>query len=493
MAVATPTTGPFAIRQADTLIEETHEPGHELKKSVGALDLTALGVGAIIGTGIFIVVGVGVAEAGPAVIVSFALAALACIFAALCYAELAASIPVSGSAYTYTYATMGEIVAWVIGWDLILEYTGAVAAVSVGWGASLNEFLDNAFNFTIPDAISKSPSEEGGVVNLLAVAIIAVVALLLSKGTRESARVNIVMVTIKLAVLAFFIVVAFSAAFDGDNFSPFAPDGFDGIVTGASIIFFAYIGFDAVATGSEETGNPGRDMPIAIVGSLVICTIIYVLTAVAAVGALPAAELAESDAPLAQALDEGAGISWAASLTAFGAVVAITSVILAMFYGQTRIFFAMARDGLVPERLAEVSPRSGVPVKLTLGFGAVMAVLAALVPLDELVKLVNIGTLFAFLLVCVGVIILRRTRPDMPRPFRVPLVPLLPLIGIGLLLYLMTDLPSFTWARFFIWMAIGLLIYGLYGYRNSRLRREMREGGPPDPGPADGAGRAPRA
>ena len=465
--------GPFAVRSAESLVEETHEAGHELRRSVGALDLTALGVGAIIGTGIFIVVGVGVAEAGPAVILSFALAAVTCIFAALCYAELASAIPVSGSAYTYTYATMGEVVAWVIGWDLILEYTGAVAAVSVGWGASLNEFLDNAFGFTIPDAISKSPSEEGGVVNLVAVAIIVGVALLLSRGTRESAKVNLAMVAVKLGVLAFFIVVAFSTSFDGDNFSPFAPEGFDGIVTGASIIFFAYIGFDAVATGSEETRNPARDMPLAIIGSLTICTVVYILTAIAAVGALPAAELAESEAPLAQALDVGAGIDWAASLTAFGAVVAITSVILAMYYGQTRIFFAMARDGLMPERLAEVSPRTGVPVKLTIGFGILMAVLAAVVPLDELVKLVNIGTLFAFLLVSVGVIVLRRTRPDMPRPFRVPLVPVVPLIGIGLLIYLMTDLPAFTWWRFGVWLAIGLLIYALYGYRNSRLRHGL--------------------
>ena len=472
--------GPFAIRSTESLVEETHEAGHELKRSVGALDLTALGVGAIIGTGIFIVVGVGVAEAGPAVIVSFALAAVTCIFAALCYAELASAIPVSGSAYTYTYATMGEVIAWIIGWDLILEYTGAVAAVSVGWGASLNEFLDNAFGFKIPEAISQSPSD-GGVVNLVAVAIIAGVALLLSRGTRESAKVNLAMVAVKLGVLAFFIVVAFSTAFDGDNFSPFAPEGFDGIVTGASIIFFAYIGFDAVATGSEETRNPGRDMPLAIIGSLTICTVIYILTAIAALGALPAAELAKSDAPLAQALDVGAGIDWAASLTAFGAVVAITSVILAMYYGQTRIFFAMARDGLMPERLAEVNPRTGVPVKLTIGFGIVMAVLAAVVPLDELVKLVNIGTLFAFLLVSAGVIVLRRTRPDMPRPFRVPLVPFVPLIGIGLLIYLMTDLPAFTWWRFGVWLVIGLVIYSLYGYRNSRLRRRLPPAAPSSP------------
>ncbi len=473
MAQATQ-TGPFAVRSVDSLVEETHESGHALKRSVGALDLTALGVGAIIGTGIFVIVGVGVAEAGPAVILSFALAALACIFSALAYAELASAVPVSGSAYTYSYATMGEVIAWIIGWDLILEYTGAVAAVSVGWGASLNEFLENAFSFTLPDAISKSP-EDGGVVNLVAVAVIVGVALLLARGTKESARVNLVMVVIKLAVLAFFIVVAFTT-FTADNLKPFAPEGFSGVVTGASIIFFAFIGFDAVSTGSEEARNPGRDMPIAIVGSLVICTAVYVLTSVAAVGALPAAQLAESDAPPAQALDAGAGISWAASLTAFGAVVAITSVILAMFYGQTRIFFAMARDGLVPEGLATVNPRTGTPLKLTIGFGLIMAVLAALVPLSELVKLVNIGTLFAFLLVNVGIIVLRRTRPDMPRPFRVPFVPVFPIIGSALIIYLMIDLPGFTWVRFVGWMAIGLLIYAFYGYRRSRLRRDEPRG-----------------
>ncbi len=470
-------TGPFAIKDASRMIADTRA-GEEgsLKRAVGARDLTALGVGAVIGTGIFVVIGEGIGIAGPAVILSFVLAGVTCVFSALCYAELASSIPVSGSAYTYTYATMGEIVAWIIGWDLILEYTGAVAAVSVGWGASLNVFLENAFGFEIPAAIATSP-EDGGVFNLPAVLIVVAVMFVLIRGVRETARANLIMVVIKLLVLAFFIVVAFSAAFNADNLSPFAPDGADGVVSAAAIIFFAYIGFDAVSTGAEEAQNPRRDLPLAIVGSLVICTIIYILVSIAAVGSLDAASLAESDAPLATVLNEGAGIDWAASLVAFGALVAITSVLLTIFYGQTRIFFAMARDGLLPRRIASVNPRTGTPVGLTLALGFFIAIIAALVPLSEIVELVNIGTLFAFLLVNIGVIILRRTQPDMERPFRVPFVPLFPIIGGCLVIYLMTRLPATTWWRFAIWMALGLVVYYFYGRNHSRLQQKAAEGG----------------
>ena len=371
-----------------------------LKRAVGALDLTALGVGAIIGTGIFVVIGEGAGVAGPAVNLSFALAAITCLFSALSYAELASSIPVSGSAYTYSYATLGEIVAWIIGWDLILEYGVSVAAVAVGWGANLNSFLDTTFNFAITEELATSP-EEGGTFNLPAVLIVAAVTALLIRGVRETARTNTAMVFLKLLVLAFFIIVGVTVVTSG-NFTPFAPNGADGVVDAAAIIFFAYIGFDAVSTGSEESKRPGRDLPIAIVGSLAIATVVYMLVSITAVGALPAAELQESDAPLAQALEAGAGIGWASSVVAFGALVAITSVMLAVFYGQTRMMFAMSRDGLVPERWARVDPRTGTPVKLTLGFGILIAVLAALVPLSEIVRLVNIGTLFAFLLVNVG-------------------------------------------------------------------------------------------
>jgi basic amino acid/polyamine antiporter, APA family len=469
MAVRARQLGPFAVRSTEILIAEGGEEHHTLKRAVGALDLTALGVGAIIGTGIFVVIGEGAGDAGPAVTVSFVLAAVTCLFSALSYAELASSIPIAGSAYTYTYATLGEVVAWIIGWDLILEYGIAVAAVAVGWGGNLNEFLDTAFGVRIPDALSTSP-EQGGTFNLPAVLIVVAVTALLMKGARETARTNTIMVVVKLAVLVLFIVVA-ATVFDSGNLRPFAPNGLDGIVTAASVIFFAFIGFDAVSTGSEEAKKPSRDLPIAICGSLLIATVVYVLVSVTAVGVLPASELQESEAPLAHALEAGAGISWAASVTAFGALVAITSVMLTTLYGQTRIMFAMARDRLIPEWLAEVNPRTGTPVRLTLGFGFGIALLAAFVPLSTIVELVNIGTLFAFVLVNAGVIILRRTRPEMARPFKVPFSPVFPLIGIALCVYLMAQLPLTTWIRFSGWLALGMLIYVLYGYRHSRLRR----------------------
>jgi basic amino acid/polyamine antiporter, APA family len=399
---------------------------------------------------------------------SFGLAALACVFSALSYAELASSIPVSGSAYTYTYATLGEIVAWIIGWDLILEYGVSVAAVAVGWGGNFNEFLENAFGYALPQAISASPSD-GGLFNLPAVIVVLAITWLLVIGVRESAQANFVMVIIKLAVLLFFIAAA-ATAINTDNFTPFAPAGSAGVISAAAIIFFAYIGFDAVSTGSEEAKNPSKDLPLAIIGSLVIATVFYILASLGAVGLLPTDQLGESDAPLAQALDAGAGLGWAAAILAAGAVVAITSVMLVILYGQTRIFFAMCRDGLMPERLADVHPRYGTPAKLTIGLGILIAILAALVPLSEIVKLVNIGTLFAFVLVNVGVIVLRYTRPEMPRPFRVPLSPVLPILGIAFAVFLMVDLPLSTWIRFVIWLAIGALIYAVYGYRNSRVR-----------------------
>ena len=296
------------------------------------------------------------------------------------------------------------------------------------------------------------------------------------RGTKESAAVNFVMVIIKLAVLVFFIVIAF-VNIDFDNLTPFAPNGFDAVTTAAAIIFFAFIGFDAVSTGSEEAQNPARDLPLAIIGSLLICTVFYVLVATGAVGIATPEQLGESDAPLAAALDEGAGITWAATVLSLGALVAITSVVLVIFYGQTRIFFAMCRDGLLPERLAEVNVRYGTPAKLTIGLGVLIATLAAFVPLGEIIKLVNIGTLFAFVLVNIGVIVLRRTRPDMPRPYRVPLSPWFPLLGIGFAVYLMTDLPFSTWVRFVLWLAAGVLIYVVYGYRNSRLRMAHGEYG----------------
>ena len=456
----------FATRHPRDLTEFTENSG--LVRTVGPVGLTALGVGAIIGTGIFVVIGEGAAIAGPAVAVSFVLAALTCLFSALSYAELASSVPVSGSAYTYAYATLGELVAFIIGWDLILEYGISVAAVAVGWGGNFNAFLDSAFGVALPDALALAP-EDGGTFNLPAVLIVAAVTLLLVRGTRESAAVNLVMVVVKLGVLVFFVIAAFMS-FDAGNLTPFTPNGSGEIVAAAGIIFFAYIGFDAVSTASEESKRPGRDLPIAIVASLLISTVFYILVAVGAIGLVPAEQLGKSDAPLADALADGAGLDWAATVLALGAVIAITSVMLVILYGQTRIFFAMSRDGLMPTSLAAIHPRFRTPARLTLGFGLLIAVIAAFVPLSEIVELVNIGTLFAFVLVNAGVLILRRTRPEMERPFRVPFAPVTPLIGIALCLWLMKDLPGSTWLRFAVWMAIGLAVYALYGYRHSRLR-----------------------
>jgi len=472
------TDGLFRTRDASDLISDTEgEAG--LGRSISALGLTAMGVGAIIGTGIFVVIGEGAISAGPAVILSFVLAAATCLFSALSYAELAAAVPVSGSAYTYSYATMGELVAFIIGWDLILEYGVSVAAVAVGWGGNVNAFLDSAFNVRIPDAISAPPGD-GGIFNLPAVAIVMAITFLLIRGTRESARVNLIMVGIKIAILIFFVVAALTS-FHASNFKDFSPHGFNGVRAAAGLIFFAYIGFDAVATGSEESNNPGRDLPRAVVGSLVISTLLYVAVAVAAVGVAPIRVMTDSknsDAPLSAALEAGTGLSWASAVLSLGAMIAITSVVLVILYGQTRIFFAMCRDGLLPKSLATIHPRYGTPAKLTLGFGILISILAALVPLSKIVELVNIGTLFAFILVNIGVVILRHTKPDMDRPFRAPLAspafPLFPVIGIALCGYLVYDLPGTTKLRFLVWLVVGLIIYFAYSRKHSKVRSQQR-------------------
>jgi APA family basic amino acid/polyamine antiporter len=459
--------GSFATKPVDALVAATEEEGHALKRSVGLLDLSALGLGAIIGTGIFVILGEAIGDAGPAIILSFVLAGLTCAFSALSYAELASTIPVAGSAYTYSYATMGELIAWIIGWDLVLEYGVSVAAVAVGWGGYLNELLNSAFGFTLPDSISQPPGE-GGVVNLPAAFLVLAVAGLLMAGFRESARANTVMVFIKIGVLLLFIALAFTA-FDSGNLTPFAPEGASGVVTAASLIFFAYIGFDAISTSGEETRRPQRDLPIAILGSLFVATVLYILVALAATGALPFTELDGSEAPLAAALD-GAGFGFGATVISIGALIAITSVVLTVLYGQTRIMFAMSRDGLIPKAFARVHPRTRTPIFTTAFFAVFIAALAAVVPLAEIAKLVNIGTLFAFLLVNVGVMVLRHTRPDLQRGFRVPIVYVCAPIGILLCAYLMADLPGETWLRFLVWLAAGIVIYVVYGRRHSRLR-----------------------
>jgi basic amino acid/polyamine antiporter, APA family len=466
MATAAPTPGGlFTRKPTGSAGDATSEQG--LSRSVGTLDLTALGLGAIIGTGIFVIIGEAIGDSGPAIILSFLLAGVTCVFSALSYAELASTIPVSGSAYTYAYATMGELLAWIIGWDLILEYGVSVAAVAVGWGGYLQNLLDSVFGISLPDAIAQPPGE-GGTINLPAVVLVLAVTALLVAGVRESARANTVMVVLKLAILVFFIIVGVTA-FNGDHFTPFAPHGTSGVVDAAALIFFAYIGFDAVSTSGEESRRPARDLPIAIVGSLVIATVLYILVAIVATGLAPAKTLADADAPLTEAMQAG-GFGWSANILSIGALIAITSVVLTILYGQTRITFAMCRDGLLPRSLGTLNRRR-TPARITLLFGLLVAALSAVVPLSEIAKLVNIGTLFAFLIVNIGIIVLRRTQPDLQRGFRVPFVPVVPLIGAALCIYLMTRLELVTWERFIGWLLAGLVIYVLYSRTHSLLRR----------------------
>jgi basic amino acid/polyamine antiporter, APA family len=397
------------------------------------------------------------------------LAAVTCVFSALSYAELASTIPISGSAYSYSYATLGEIVAWIIGWDLLIEYGFSVATVAVGWGGYVKDLLDSVFGVTLPSSIANPPGE-GGVINLPAVVLVVGVTALLLAGVRQSARTNTAMVIFKLTVLAFFIVAGITA-FTGDHFTPFAPNGFSGISDAAALIFFAYIGFDAVSTAGSEAREPKRDLPIAVIGSLLICTVVYILVAVTAIGLAPVDKLTGSEAPLTDALRSGAGLgSWAGDLLSLGALVAISSVVLTFFYGQTRIFYAMSRDGLVPTWFTKLTARR-IPARITIPVGVLTAIGAAVIPLSDLAELINIGTLFAFVLVNAGVIYLRRTEPDLERGFRTPLVPLFPLIGIALCIYLMTKLEQATWWRFGIWMVVGLIVYVVYSHSHSRLRR----------------------
>jgi basic amino acid/polyamine antiporter, APA family len=463
-----PKPGLFARKSPQQLVSDTEDSKAKLARSVGLLDLTSLGIGAVIGTGIFVIIGEAIGMTGPSVIISFAIAGITCIFSALSYAELASSIPVSGSAYTYTYATLGEFIAWIIGWDLIIEYGISVAGIAIGWGQYFNEFLDSTFGVSLPDSIALPPGE-GGTVNLPAVFVVAVIIGLLVMGVRESARSNTFMVAFKLIVLLIFIVFGVTA-FHADNLKPFTTDGFSGIVDAAAVIFFAYIGFDAISTASEEVENPQRNLPIAIIGSLLIVTVLYIVVAIVAVGALPADKLGKADAPLAAALSDGAGYSWGASVVSIGAVVAITSVVLTITYGLTRIVYSMSRDGLLPGLFSRVGEHK-TPAMSTIILGTAIAVMAAVLPLSEIVHLVNIGTLFAFVLVNIGVIILRRTDPGLERGFRVPGVPVTPIIGVLLSIYLMTKLEAETWWRFGIWMVFGLVVYFAYGRRNSRLQR----------------------
>ncbi len=442
-----------------------------LARTLGWLHLVALGVGAIVGTGILTLIGVGAAKAGPAVILSFAIAGVICACAALAYAEMATMIPVSGSAYTYSYVVLGEGLAWIIGWSLILEYSLVVSAVAVGWSGYAAPLLQSYLG--VPKALMQGP-DAGGIVNLPAVAIIVVVAVLLLRGTRESATVNAALVLVKIAALAVFVAFALPA-FDAAHLEPFNPYGFAksvgadgverGIMAAAAIIFFAFYGFDAIATAAEETRNPGRDLIIGIVGSMAACVLIYVAVAVAAVGAVSYTRFADSPEPLALILRE-LGRPLVAQYLAASAVIALPTVILAFFYGQSRIFFTMARDGMLPQSLAKLSS-AGTPVRITLFTAAVVTVLAGLVPLGELAALANAGTLAAFIAVAACMLVMRVRAPDAPRAFRAPapwLIGAITILGCG---YLFLSLPATTQLWFVVWNVFGLVLYALYGRKHA--------------------------
>lgn len=444
--------------------------GGRLKRTMGVGQLTMFSVGATLGTGIFVVLGEAAPLAGPAVVLAFVLAAVTALLSALSYAELAGTIPVSGSSYSYAYATMGELVAWVCGWCLLLEYAVSVSAVAVGWGQYLNEFLAGTIGVAIPTALSDPPGPDGGVVNIPAIAVVLLATWLLLRGASESATANTVMVVLKIAVLAFFCVVAFTA-FDSDNLTPFAPMGLAGISAAGAKVFFSYIGFDAASTAGEEARNPTRDLPRAIMLSLGIVTATYVLVGLAAVAAVHYTDLGESEASLAMVLTETTDSAWPAVVLSIGAVIAIASVVLVVLYGQTRILFAMSRDGLIPRVFSKVNPRRQVPSANIWIVSAFVSLLAGFIPLGELADATSIGTLFAFALVNIGVIILRRTRPDLPRSFRTPLFPLTPILGAVFCAFLMSQLGGGTWIAFLLWSAAGLAVYFGYSRRHSRLAR----------------------
>jgi APA family basic amino acid/polyamine antiporter len=454
----------------------SHGEGHQLAKTLSWPHLIALGVGAIVGTGIYTLTGVGAERAGPAVILAFAIAGAVCACAALAYAEMATLIPAAGSAYTFSYTAMGEGIAWVVGWSLILEYSLACSTVAVGWSGYLVGWIQAA-GVTLPQALLVGP-HAGGIINLPAVVVALAVMGMLIAGTRESATLNIILVIIKLVALSVFVAFALPA-FQADNLQPFMPYGFGstevmgekrGVMAAAAIVFFAFYGFDAVATSAEEAKNPGRDLTIGIVGSMLVCTVIYMAVAVAAVGALPYTALANSPEPLALVL-RSLQQPVAAHLIALAAVVALPSVILVMMYGQSRIFFVMARDGLLPRRLAKVSPRTGAPTLITLVTGVSVAAVAGFFRLDEIAELANAGTLVAFIAVGACLMILRRRFPDLPRLFRCPAPYVVGTLAILGCIYLFISLPTSTITRFALWNVIGLAIYFAYGRRRSEARK----------------------
>jgi basic amino acid/polyamine antiporter, APA family len=470
-------------RKSVTALQAEAASDHSLKRALGPLNLTALGIGAIIGTGIFVLTGTVAAQnAGPAVVLSFVLAGVASVFAALCYSEFASLVPMAGSAYTYGYATLGEFVAWIIGWDLVLEYALAGTTVAIGWSGYVVSFL-NDLGIHIPAhwqaargtvVTLADGTTTTAILNLPAVFIIAVVTTLLVVGIKESASVNNVIVFIKLAVVLLFIVMA-APHVDPANWHPFIPPntghrehfGFSGVVAGAAIVFFAYIGFDAVSTAAQEAKNPQRDMPIGIIGSLVICTILYIVVAAIATGVVPYTQLDVPD-PIAKVADY-AGLGIISSLIKLGAIAGLTSVILVQLLGQSRVFYSMSRDGLLPPFVRRIHPRFRTPYITSVATGIAVAIPAAILPVRDAAKLVSIGTLMAFVIVCTGILVLRIREPNLPRPFKTPFVWFVAPAGALSALYLMFHLDIETWVRLLIWFTIGLAIYFMYSRTHSRL------------------------
>ncbi|MGK5642506.1 amino acid permease [Streptomyces sp. URMC 126] len=494
-------SGVFRTKTVEQSIRDTEEPEHVLKKSLSALDLTVFGVGVVIGTGIFVLTGkVAKESAGPSVALSFVLAGIVCGLAALCYAEFASTVPVAGSAYTFSYASLGELPAWIIGWDLILELALGCAVVSVGWSGYIRSLLDTA-GWHFPAALSGPHHGDFGF-DLLACLLVLVLTAILVAGMKLSSRVTSVVVGVKVTVVL-IVIIAGSFFISGANYDPFIPPaqsssggsglaaplsqllfgftpshfGVMGIFSAAAVVFFAFIGFDIVATAAEETHNPQRDVPRGILGSLAICTVLYVAVSVVVTGMQKYSRLSV-DAPLADAFKDAGHPFWA-GLISFGAAVGLTSVCMILLLGQSRVFFAMSRDGLLPRVFSTVHPRFGTPYRSTVLLGAVVAVVAGFTSIDVLAELVNIGTLFAFVVVALGVVLLRRARPDLPRAFRTPFVPFVPVLSVLASLWLMLNLPAETWLRFAVWMALGVAVYFVYGKRHSRVAAEAARPGPP--------------
>ncbi|MER6388284.1 amino acid permease [Streptomyces sp. NPDC059382] len=491
--MSTDRNSPFRTKSVEQSIRDTEEPEHALRKSLSSWDLMVFGVGVIIGTGIFVLTGkVAKENAGPATALAFVAAGIVCGLAALCYAEFASTVPVAGSAYTFSYASIGELPAWIIGWDLVLEFALGTAVVAVGWSGYVRSLMDNA-GIHLPAAL-EGPDVPGGTFDLLAFLLVLVLTVVLVIGVKLSARITAIVVAIKVTVVL-IVIIAGLFFITGSNYKPFIPEavpqeggaGFDaplvqlifgyeptnfgvmGIFTAASVVFFAFIGFDVVATAAEETKMPQRDMPRGILGSLLICTVLYVAVSLVVTGMQHYTELSVS-APLADAF-KSAGHPVYGGIISFGAAVGLTTVCMILLLGQTRVFFAMSRDGLLPRFFSRTHPRFRTPYRPTILLGVIIAIVAGFTSINELATLVNIGTLFAFVVVALGVIILRRTRPDLHRAFRTPWVPFVPIVSIAASVWLMLNLPAETWLRFVVWMLIGVAVYYLYGRKHSRLGR----------------------